>query len=76
MPPNPYQRIIMRGIPVWKDAEGRVYYYESAVPPTEANRIQIGTEAGGFNTDWKDILESRVQSYQQKAQSRSRAEKK
>jgi len=76
MPPNPYQRIIVSGIPVWKGAEGRLYYYETATPPTEATRIQIGTEAGGFNPDWKNILESRVKSYQDNSQSRLRAEKK
>lgn len=74
--PNPYQRVIVRGIPVWKDAEGRLYYYETATPPTEATRIQIGTEAGGFNPDWKNLLGPLVQAYQEKAQSRSRAEKK
>ena len=74
--PNMYQRTIYRGIPVWKDAEGRYYYYETSTPPTEATRIQIGTEAGGFNLDWKSVLESHVQIYQQSAKSRSRAEKK
>ena len=74
--PAAYQRIIVHGIPVWKDTEGRLFYYETANPPTEETRIQIGTEAGGFNPDWKDVLESQVQVYRQLSRTRSRSEKK
>lgn len=74
--PAAYQRIIVHGIPVWKDTEGRLFYYETANPPTEETRIQIGTEAGGFNPDWKDVLESHVKNYRQLSRTRSRSEKK
>lgn len=73
--PNAYQRIMMHGIPVWKDTEGRLYYYETATPPTAENRIQIGTEATGFNPDWKVLLEGPLHSYREGSKSRPRAQK-
>jgi len=75
MPPNPYQRVIMHGIPVWKDAEGRLFYYESITPPTPETRIQIGTEASGFNPDWKDLLTHTLSSYRASSKSRPHTQK-
>lgn len=75
MPPNPYQRVIVNGIPVWKDAEGKLYYYQSTTPPTADNRIQIGTEATGLNPDLKSLLEPYLRSYRESSVSRGRAVK-
>jgi hypothetical protein len=75
MPPNPYQRIIVSGIPVWKDAEGRLYYYQTATPPTPDTRIQIGTEATGLNPDLKSLLEPHLRSYRESSVSRARGVK-
>ena len=75
MPPNPYQRVLIHGIPVWKDSEGRLYYYETSTPPTPDTRIQIGTEATGFNPDWKTLLEGPLHNYREAARQRPRAQK-
>ena len=75
MPPHPYQRILLSGVPVWKDAEGRLFYYESSTQPTSDTRIQIGTEANGLHADWKSLLESRLTTYRGSQASRARAVK-
>ena len=75
MPPHPYQRILLNGIPVWKDAEGRLFYYESSAQPTSDSRIQIGTEATGLSNDWKSLLEPRLTAYRETQASRARAVK-
>ncbi len=75
MPPGPYQRIIVTGIPMWKDADGRYYYYESSTPPTAENRILIGTETTGLSADWKESLEAKLEAYRTTTQSRARATK-
>ena len=75
MPPNPYQRILLNGVPVWKDATGSLFYYESSTQPTADTRIQIGTEATGLSPDWKTRLEQKLQAYRQTSQTRARAAK-
>ena len=75
MAPNSYQRILLHGVPVWKNVDGGLYYYESSTPPTTDTRIQIGTEATGLNPDWKIILETQLKEYRVSAQTRSRAAK-
>lgn len=75
MPPGPYQRVILNGIPMWKDTEGRLFYYETATHPTPETRIQIGTEATGLSPDWNVSLEQKLQTYRQGSQSRPRAAK-
>jgi hypothetical protein len=75
MPPNPYQRILMNGVPVWKDAAGSLFYYETSAQPTADTRIQIGTEANGLSPDWKARLEQKLQVYRETSQTRARAAK-
>jgi len=75
MPPSPYQRLIVNGIPVWKDSEGRLYYYQTSTPPTPENRIQIGTETSGLNPDLKSLLDPYLHSYREHSVSRARAVK-
>jgi hypothetical protein len=74
MPPlSPYQRILISGVPCWKDATGNLYYYETATPPTEQSRILIGSEATGLNPDWVNRLEPMMRSYRATQKSRARA---
>lgn len=75
MPPGPYQRAILNGVPHWKDAEGRLFYYEGSTHPTTDTRIQIGTEATGLSPDWKSSLEAKLTEYRETSQSRARAAK-
>jgi hypothetical protein len=75
MPPTsaPYQRVVLDGIPYWKDAEGAIYYYEGSTPPTADTRIQLGTQADGLRSDWQPLLSSALNSYRAAAQPRLRA---
>jgi hypothetical protein len=67
-----YQRILVKGIPVWKDKEGSLYYYESSVQPTEQTRIKIGSESTGLSSDCMELLQSKLESYRQTMVSRTR----
>jgi hypothetical protein len=75
MPPQPapYTRIILDGIPYWKDAEGALYYYESSAHPTADTRIQLGTQATGLRSDWEHHLSSSLAAYRAAARPRTRA---
>lgn len=74
MPPHiaAYQRTLVRGIPVWKDKEGSLYYYESSAQPTEETRIKIGSESTGLSSDCMELLQSKLESYRQVMVSRTR----
>ena len=69
--PAAYQRVIIRGIPCWKDAEGGLYYYESSAQPGE-NRIKIGTESTGINAE---LLGEVLTAYRAAQKPRARATK-
>ncbi len=75
MPPTPapYTRIIVDGIPYWKDTEGALYYYEGSTPPTADTRIQLGTQATGLRSDWEHHLSSTLAAYRASAAPRARA---
>ena len=77
MPSQPaaYQRILIEGVPYWKEsATGNLFYYESSVPPTtEPNRICLGTESTGLFADWQTRLEDTLKAYRTTATSRARA---
>jgi hypothetical protein len=75
MPPTPapYTRIIVDGIPYWKDTEGTLYYYEGSTHPTSDNRIQLGTQANGLRSDWELSLSSTLAAYRTAAAPRARA---
>ena len=75
MPPTPapYTRIILNGIPYWKDAAGDLYYYEGSAFPTPEGRICLGSETNGLRPDWQDLLSSKLDSYRAAAASRPRA---
>jgi hypothetical protein len=71
-----YTRIILNGIPYWKESagtEGKLYYYESATQPADGNRICLGTEATGLYPDWQSRLEQVLSSYREAQEPRGRA---
>lgn len=70
--PAPYQRVLVEGIPYWKDSTGNLYYYESSTYPTEQARICLGTESSGLSADWQTLLEEKLASYRVGLASRSR----
>ena len=72
MPPS-YQRVMVNGIPCWRDSESNLYYYETSAPPTEQSRIRIGSEATGLNPDWVNRLEPMMRAYRLAQKSRARA---
>lgn len=71
--PAPYQRVLVEGIPYWKDPQGSLYYYESATHPTPETRICLGTESTGLSADWQTLLQDKLTSYRAGLASRSRA---
>jgi hypothetical protein len=71
-----YQRILVDGVPFWKEnATGALYYYESAAPPVEGqpNRICLGAESSGLFADWQTKLASALETYRTAAAPRARA---
>lgn len=74
MPSAPYTRILLNGIPYWKDnSDSKLYYYESAAHPTPENRICLGTEATGLCADWQTLLAAPLERYKAAQKPRGRA---
>lgn len=71
--PSPYTRILLHGVPYWRDTEGKLYLFMSTAPPTLETRIQIGTEAEGLAADWQERLAPYLQSYRTAQAPRPRA---
>ena len=67
---NGFQRVIVNGIPVWKNSLSEYFAYELDVV---TNPIQLGSETDGFNMTWKDLYKSRLESYQASLATRVRA---
>jgi hypothetical protein len=79
MPTAPYTRILLDGVPFWKDnADGKLYYYTTNTHPTPENRIFLGTETEGLAADWQTRLAPSLKQYQesQKARVREQSTKK
>lgn len=73
MPSTPYTRILLDGIPFWKDnADGKLYYYASSSYPTTEGRIHLGSEAEGLVADWQDRLAPTLKEYQTTQTARTR----
>lgn len=70
------QRILFKGVPVWKSPEGSLYYYESSTQPPMNQRILIGTEASGIYPNLKETLEPQLKAYRDGQEVRQRATKK
>jgi len=70
--PAPYQRVLLEGVPYWKDVTGNIYYYESSAFPSAESRICLGTESSGLFADWQTRLETTLSGYRTAAVSRPR----
>jgi hypothetical protein len=64
-----YQRVIVNGIPVWKNSVNEYYAYE---PDVETNPICIGSETSGFTIDLEKYYAKRLAEYREKLFSRTR----
>ena len=69
MPPSPYQRILVNGIPVLIDSERNYYYFETS--PT-AEPIRIGSETTGISADFPQLLKARLTAYRNAVESKTR----
>jgi hypothetical protein len=67
------QRILHDGVPVWKDAAGVIYYYESSAQPAEGHRIRLGTISGGLDADWETRLVPVLAAYREEIKAGPRA---
>ncbi len=66
--PSGYQRILFCGIPVWKNAAGGLFAYET----NGAVGVQIGTLADGFAEDWAARLQPGLDAYRAGLKARAR----
>lgn len=64
----PYQRVMVNGMPFWKEA-GILYAYEPN--PTPETVIRLGTEAA-LDADWAKAYEARLAEYRDQAKARAR----
>lgn len=67
------QRVLVKGVPVWRDAARNLYYYDGSGEVGAATRIQIGTEASGFFEDWATRLETELADFRARQTARTRA---
>jgi hypothetical protein len=67
------QRILHDGVPVWKDAAGVIYYYESSTQPAEGHRIRLGTISEGLDADWETRLVPVLVAYREEIKAGPRA---
>ena len=54
-----YQRILVRGVPVWKK-EDNLYLYDTDV---NIAPIKIGSLSGGFSENWGALCEEKLKTY-------------
>jgi hypothetical protein len=73
MPAAPYTRVLVDGIPYWRDGEGKYYYYESAAYPVPETRICLGSETTGLCADWQTKLAEALAAYRASQKARPRA---
>lgn len=69
MPPSPYQRILVNGIPVLIDSERNYYYFETS--PSEP-LIRIGSETTGISSEYPQLLAARLAAYRNAATAKTR----
>lgn len=74
MPPAtaPFQRILVDGVPYWKDTAGILYYYESSTLPTQESKIRLGTLTEGLDAGWEERLAGPLATYRASCTSRNR----
>ena len=64
----PYQRVMINGMPFWKES-GILYAYEPN--PTPETVIRLGTELA-LDESWEKAYEARLIEYRAEAKSRTR----
>ena len=70
---NGFQRVIVKGIPVWKNSANEYFAYEQDVA---TNPIRLGSESEGFTVNWKEFYEARLNSYRDSLITRIRSSNK
>ncbi len=63
-------RVLVEGIPVWKNAGGQLFYYD---PDVTGELLQVGTLEGGFASNWKEVCAGALASYREGLKIRPRA---
>jgi hypothetical protein len=64
----PYQRVLVNGVPFWKES-GILYAYEPN--PTPETVLRMGTELG-LDADWQEVYEARLAEYRDTIKARAR----
>ena len=54
-----YQRLIIKGVPVWKKDDS-IYLYDTDI---QTNPIKIGTLSGGFSENWTTVCKEKLETY-------------
>lgn len=67
---NGMTRVLVEGIPIWKNGTGEIFYYEHE---PAGQPIKIGTLAGGFSGDWIEACAEGLAAYRQNLKVRARA---
>ena len=67
-------RKVIQGIPFWLDTQNRIYAYD---PADQTNPLWLGTynpqtEKVELREDWRQAYATKIESYRQGAQTRSR----
>uniref|UniRef100_A0A6C0K0T6 Uncharacterized protein n=1 Tax=viral metagenome TaxID=1070528 RepID=A0A6C0K0T6_9ZZZZ len=65
-----YERVMINGIPVWKNKSNEYYAYE---PDVATNPICIGSQSTGIMVDWEKYYLVRLNEYRENLASRVRA---
>ena len=68
-----YERVMMNGIPIWKNLTNEYYAYE---PDVGTNPIRIGSESTGIVFDWEKYYVTRLNEYRNSLTSRLRSSNK
>ena len=68
-----YERVMVNGIPVWKNSANEYYAYEQDVA---TNPICIGSEANGFTVNWEEFYVTRLNEYRESLAARIRLSQK
>jgi hypothetical protein len=65
-----YERVMINGIPVWKNTTNEYYAYEADVA---TNPIRIGAETTGITVDWEKYYATRLDEYRNSLTTRLRS---
>lgn len=67
---NGMTRVMVEGIPVWKNAGGDLFYYD---PDLKEQTLKVGTLEGGFAANWKEVCAGALEAYREGLKIRPRA---